>query len=193
MTNATLRRAASRSSAQPTRRPVVRFGLLQAVIVVLILATALVHLDKALSLNVFGIHLSWLPGAMPTGPRPGGALGPGGLPGAHHPAGPPRGGMIPLPLPLSVLFFLNFLGYIVLLIAMYVPLPRLAPYQRRFHGVLRWVLIAFAAVTIAGYALIVGGNPNALGEFDKALEISLIVFLLLDALYSRVSVRQAKG
>jgi hypothetical protein len=188
MTNATARRAPSQPSAETVRRAISSFGLLQVVIIVLVLATALVHLDKALSLRVLGLHLGWLPGAMPSGPRPGGGLGPGASGG--HPAGPPRGGLMPLPLPLSVLFLFNFVGYVVLIVALYVPLPRLARYQQRYHRLIRWALIAFAAVTIYGYFAIVGSMPNALGELDKALEIGLIVFLLLEDRYMQVATRQ---
>jgi hypothetical protein len=194
MTNATLRRAASRPGAQIAPRTAGSFGLLQVAIVVLTVATALVHLDKALALSVFGIHLGWIPGAMPANFHPGGAAGPGHAgPGAGgRPMGAPRGGMmLPLPFPLPVLFFFNFVGNAILLVALYVPLPRLARFQQRYHRVIRWVLIAFAAATILGYFAIVGTNQNALGEFDKAMEIALIVFLLLEDGYSRVVARMA--
>ncbi len=187
MTNATLRRATSRASARPAPRTVRTFGLLQLVIAVLTVATALVHLDKALAMGVFGIHWSWVPGTMPAGFHPGGAPGHAG-PAGGHPSGPPRGGL-PLPLPLPVLFLLNFIGYVVLLVALYVPLPRLALFQQRYHGLIRWMLIAFTAVTILGYFAIIGTNPNPLGEFDKAVEIALFVFLLLEDGYSRVVTR----
>jgi len=183
MTNVTVRRATARPDPRQDtlRRSPFGIGLLQVVIILLALGTAVVHLDKALSLHVFDLQLGWLPGAMPSGPRPGGG----------HPAGPPRGGMMPLPLPLSVLFLLNFVGYVVLIVALYVPLPRLARYQRRYHRLIRWALIVFAAVTIYGYFAIVGGSPNPLGELDKALEIGLIVFLVLEDRYTQVATRQA--
>ncbi len=189
MTSTIARRATSQRGAETARRAVSSFGLLQVVILLLALATALIHLDKALAQGVFGLHLGWLPGVVPAGSRPGGAFGPGATGG--HPAGPPRGGMMPLPLPLSVLFLLNFVGYLVLIVALYLPVPRLASYQQRYHRLIRWALIAFAAVTIYGYFAIVGTMPNPLGELDKALEIGLIVFLLLEDRYTQVATRQA--
>jgi hypothetical protein len=90
---------------------------------------------------------------------------------------------------LPVLFFLNFLGYIVLVAALYLPVPIL----RRNQNVTRWLLIAFAVVTIWGYFAIVGEAPNALGAFDKAVEIALIVFLLFEAYYVWATSRQASA
>jgi hypothetical protein len=192
MANTTVRRAAARPDPRQDttmRGTAFGIGLLQVVIIVLAVATALVHLDKALSQHVLGLRLDWVPGAMPSGPRPGGVPNPGVAGG--HPIGAPRGGMMPLPLPLSVLFLLNFIGYAVLIVALYVPLPRVAHYQQRYHRLIRWALIVFAAVTIYGYFAIVGGAPNALGGLDKALEIGLIVFLLLEDCYTQVATRRA--
>lgn len=161
------------------RQAVAGIGLLQIVIIILAVTTALVHLDKALMLGFPFSH----PGGMPAGAPPashGGA--PGATPGGgvgRRPSGPP----LALPLPLPVLFFLNFLGYIVLIAAHYLPLPVL----QRYRSVTRWLLIAFAAVTILGYFAIVGEAPNALGAFDKAVEFALILFLLIEAWYVRVA------
>jgi hypothetical protein len=190
MANTTVGRATARPDPRQNttmRGTAFHNGLLQVVIILLALATALIHLDKALTLHVFGLRLDWLPGAMPARPHPGGAPGPG-APGGHK-MGAPRGGMMPLPL--SALFLLNFIGYVVLIVALYVPLPHLAPYQQRYHRAIRWALIVFAALTIYGYFAIVGGAPNALGELDKALEIGLIVFLLLEDRYTQVATRSA--
>ena len=109
-----------------------------------------------------------------------GAPGSGRVPTGHGPS---------LPLPLPVLFFLNFLGYAVLIAALYLPVPVL----QRYRPITRWVLIAFAAVTIWGYFAIVGEAPNALGAFDKAVELALILFLLIEAFYVRAIRRVASG
>jgi hypothetical protein len=137
-------------------------------IIALIVITAVVHLDKAITLSSAMAHHP----APPPGSRPGGA--PGRAP-------------LPLPLPLPVLFFLNFLGYIVLGAALYAPLPLLRRYQR----LIRWLLIAYTAVTILAYFAIVGEAPNALGGFDKAIEIALIALLLIEDRF--VQVTQTQG
>lgn len=191
MSQAITRRAESPRSQTPpsARHAISRIGLLQVVIIVLAIVTALVHLDKALMLGFPFGHPAGLPLGAPSGghaPAPGGASG-----GAHGAApggargGRPSGPGLALPLPLPVLFFLNFLGYIVLIAALYLPLP----FLQRYHAVIRWLLIAFAVVTILGYFAIVGEAPNALGAFDKAVELALIVFLLIDAYYAHVSRR----
>jgi hypothetical protein len=144
------------------------------VILALVLTTALVHLDKAIMLSsAMGHHAVPPPGTH------------AGAAGSHGGAA----GRVPLalPLPLPVLFFLNFLGYIVLGAALYAPLPLLRRYQR----LIRWLLIAYTAVTILAYIAIVGEAPNALGAFDKAIELALIVFLLIEDRYLQVTRGQA--
>jgi hypothetical protein len=184
MAHTTTRRATARPDPRQdtVRGATFSISLLQVVIIVLTVATAFIHLDKALMLGVFGGH----PAGMPSGSHTGAPGAAGG-----HPARPPRrGGMLPLPLPLSVLFLLNFIGYLVLIVALYLPLPRLARYQQRYHRLIRWVLAAFALVTILGYFAIVGSMPNPLGELDKALEIGLIVFLLIEDRYTQAATQQ---
>jgi hypothetical protein len=88
-----------------------------------------------------------------------------------------------LPLPLPVLFSLNFLGYLVLVAALYLPLPLLRHHRRA----LRWTLVAFTALTIVAYFAIVGGISNPLGEFDKAIELALIAFLFIEDRYLQVT------
>lgn len=179
---------ASRASAGVSQTAL-GIGLLQVVIIVLAVVTALVHLDKALTLGFPFGHPMGIQFGAPMGGAPHGAA-PGAVPG--HTAGgtsagrPPVGHGPSLPLPLSVLFFLNFLGYIVLIAAHYLPVPIL----QRYRSVTRWLLIAFAIVTIWGYFAIVGEAPNALGAFDKAVEISLIIFLLIEAYYVWATGRQ---
>ncbi len=77
---------------------------------------------------------------------------------------------------LGKLFVLNGLGYLALLAALYF-LPQFAG----MRSLVRWALMAFAAVTIVAYFVV---NPDALrsppGLIDKAIEIALIVLLYLD-------------
>ncbi len=87
---------------------------LHIAIILLVLVTALIHLQRGIGMSV---------GGSPGGP-PGG--GPGGPPG-----GAPDGGfniMQVLPLPLPTLFLLNGIGYLVLVVALY--LRALHRYQR---------------------------------------------------------------
>ncbi|NJN81352.1 MAG: hypothetical protein HC802_03095 [Caldilineaceae bacterium] len=44
----------------------------------------------------------------------------------------------------DTLFILNGLGFLVLLAALYLPIAQLRPYQ----GMVRWLLIAYTAVTL---------------------------------------------
>jgi hypothetical protein len=76
-------------------------------------------------------------------------------------------------------FILNGLGYLALLAALYLPVPRLA----RYRNIVRWVLIGFTALTILLW--IVLGARTPIGYVDKAIEIALILLLLLDARMSR--------
>jgi hypothetical protein len=76
-------------------------------------------------------------------------------------------------------FILNGLGYLTLLAALYLPVPRLA----RYRNTVRWVLIGFTALTILLWVLL--GARIPIGYIDKAIEIVLIVLLLLEARRSR--------
>ncbi|MCS6844770.1 MAG: hypothetical protein NZ528_10710 [Caldilineales bacterium] len=78
-----------------------------------------------------------------------------------------------------VLFYLNALGYLALLAALYLPIAALAPYRH----LVRWALIAYTAVTVIAWAAI--GDRSAIAYADKAIEVALIVLLLLEG-------RQAK-
>ena len=138
-------------------------GALQIAIIVLVIITALIHLQR-------GIGMSFGSG----GPPPG--AGSGGPP----PGGPPGGAgggfniMQLLPVPIPVLFLLNGIGYLVLVTALY--LPALSSYRR----LIRWLLIAFAALTIVMYFLIAGFRMNPIGLFDKLVEVALIALLLIE-------------
>lgn len=145
---------------QPPRRLWGNFGPVQIGIIVLVIITALIHLQRGVGMG----------GGPPGGGPPAG--GNGGPPG-----GAPGGGfniMQALPLPLPTLFLLNGIGYLVLLVALY--LPALRPYQR----IVRWLLIAFAAVTIIMYFVVAGFRFNPIGLFDKVAELALIALLVVE-------------
>ena len=148
-------------------------GILQIAIIILVVITALVHLQRGIGMSAGGFG-----GAPPRGAQggpPGGAPGgpPGGAPGGFN--------MFQLlPLPLPILFLINGIGYLVLISALY--LPALARYQR----VVRWLLIIFAATTFMLYFLLNGFRLSPLAIVDKVAEITLIVLLLIE---DRQSVR----
>ncbi len=75
---------------------------------------------------------------------------------------------------LTTLFYLNALGYILLVIALYLP-P-----LGRFHRIIRWLLVAFAIVTIIAWFAITGGNFNLLAYADKPVELLLIILLIIE-------------
>ncbi|MCL4834345.1 MAG: hypothetical protein KJZ86_18015 [Caldilineaceae bacterium] len=74
---------------------------------------------------------------------------------------------------LGKLFVLNGVGYLALLAALYF-LPQFAG----MRSTVRWVLMAFTALTIVAYFVM---NDQALtsppGLLDKAIEVALIVLL----------------
>jgi hypothetical protein len=76
--------------------------------------------------------------------------------------------------PMQILFILNAAGFLILLVAYF--LPQLAGYR----NITRWLLIAFAAVTIVGYFVVNGVKMDPLGLVTKAIEVALIVLLWLD-------------
>jgi hypothetical protein len=72
-----------------------------------------------------------------------------------------------------IMFYLNGLGYIALVAALF--LPQFQAYRR----IIRWVLMGFTAVTIIGW--IVMGERNAIAYIDKAIEVALLILLGLEA------------
>ena len=76
-------------------------------------------------------------------------------------------------------FILNGLGYLALLAALVLPVPRVA----RHRNVVRWGLIGYAALTIFLWILL--GARTPIGYTDKAIEVLLISLLLLEARRSR--------
>jgi hypothetical protein len=173
MAQVTMRSAVSRAGTQQSawERLRSRLGPLEVSIFALSVATAWIHLNKAMGMGVFGGRQPMMRPPMPSGGQ--------GLPVGIHRMGPP----LMLPLPLPVLFLLNFIGYAVLIVALFAPVPLLERYRR----LIRWALIAFAAVTILGYFLIIGAMPNALGALDKAIEFALIGLLLVEDRWAVVS------
>ncbi len=76
-------------------------------------------------------------------------------------------------------FILNGLGYLTLLAALYLPIPRMA----RCRDTARWVLIGYAALTIFLWILL--GARTPIGYIDEAIEVALITLLLIEARGSR--------
>lgn len=101
-----------------------RIGTLQIAIILLTVATALVHLYLSISLN-------W-----------------------------------------SLLFLANFVGYTVLITALYLP------QLQKYHNLIRWALIIFAAATVVGWVIM--GSRIWLGYIDKTIEVVLIICLFLE-------------
>ena len=87
----------------------------------------------------------------------------------------------------DMIFLLNGLGYLGLLGLLYLPLAFLAPYR----NLVRWVLIAYTAVTFFAWLFIGLGSPLAgpvdlsdtktiIAYIDKASELALITCLWLE-------------
>jgi uncharacterized membrane protein YeiH len=77
------------------------------------------------------------------------------------------------------LFILNGLGYLTLLAALTLPIPRISHYR----NLVRWVLVGYTALTIFLWILV--GARNAIGYTDKVIEIVLVALLVLQARNSR--------
>ena len=77
------------------------------------------------------------------------------------------------------LFVLNGLGYLGLLAALTLPVPRISEYR----NLLRWVLVDYTALTILLWILL--GARNSIGYADKVIELALVALLVLDARGSR--------
>jgi len=74
-------------------------------------------------------------------------------------------------------FLLNGLGYLALLFA-YI-LPQL----RRFHHVIRWLLLGYVVLTIALWFFLGSPHEGSLDPFDvvvKAVEVTLAINILFD-------------
>jgi hypothetical protein len=77
----------------------------------------------------------------------------------------------------QILFVLNGLGYLALIAALYF-IPQLAG----MRSLIRWVLIAYTAITLILYFVMNWPDVWApLGLITKAIELVLIVLLLMDS------------
>lgn len=76
----------------------------------------------------------------------------------------------------GAIFVLNGAGYLLLLLLLLAPIPALAAYRAS----IRWVFIAYTAVTVFAWLLIDGAARTPLAFFDKAVEIGLIALLWID-------------
>jgi hypothetical protein len=77
--------------------------------------------------------------------------------------------------PMTVFYLLNGLGYLTLLAALYLPIRFLVPVRRT----VRLLLIGYAALTILAWVGM-GDMSQAIGWIDKAIEVALIAFLVVD-------------
>jgi hypothetical protein len=82
-------------------------------------------------------------------------------------------------------FILNGLGYLTLLAALYLPIPRLVSHRR----VVRWALFGYATLTILAWVAI--GERTLLGYSTTAGEVGLVVLLLMEG--RRVHLRGESG
>jgi hypothetical protein len=71
------------------------------------------------------------------------------------------------------MFYLNGIGYLVLVAALYLP-----QFQRQ-RGWIRWALIAYTAVTIIAWIAV--GARNTVAYIDKLIEVVLVVLLFIEA------------
>ena len=127
-----------------------RISLLATAIIILALITAWIHLDLAIKIGFF------------TGPI-----------GGHVSRG--RSGLMGFIFSyLPLLFILNGIGYIVLVVALYLP------QLKRFQSIIRWILIVFTAITVIAYFALLGLRQNPTGYIDKIVEIVLIALLLIE-------------
>ena len=132
--------------------------ILRIAIVILALADGVLHL--ALDFILFGGR-----NGPPAGPRP-----------TPPPGSPPPGPRFALPLPLNVLFLLNFIGEVVLVLLFWLS-PRLLGRRRWLVNV---IMIIYAATTFVAWVMFGRPNPMGLGFLSKGIEILLIIALLVD-------------
>jgi len=72
-----------------------------------------------------------------------------------------------------VMFYLNGIGYLVLVTAHYLP------QLRKWRGFIRLAFIAYTGVTIIAWVFI--GERTIIGYLDKLIEAALIVLLIVEA------------
>jgi hypothetical protein len=76
-------------------------------------------------------------------------------------------------------FILNGLGYLMLLAALYLPIPWLVSHR----NAVRWTLIGYATLTILLWTAI--GERNVLGYLTTADEVALVLLLLIESRRTR--------
>ena len=91
--------------------------------------------------------------------------------------------------PLAVQFFLNFIGYVVLVCA-FVSAGRWLGKQR---ALINAIMILYAGAAIFRWVQLQMPNPMGLGYLSKAIEVLLIVALLAHWLKIRPLDRQVEG
>jgi hypothetical protein len=74
----------------------------------------------------------------------------------------------------DVVFILNGLGYLALLAALYLPIPRLMPHRR----IARMMLIGYATLTVLLWVAI--GERSSIGFLTTADEVALVILLLVE-------------
>lgn len=72
-------------------------------------------------------------------------------------------------------FVLNGLGYLVLVGTLYLPVAGLL----RYRSQIRWVLMAYTAITIMLWVIM--GARSTLAYVDKMIEIALLALLWIDS------------
>jgi hypothetical protein len=74
-------------------------------------------------------------------------------------------------------FTLNFLGYVTLLAALYLPLP----FARTHRRLVRYAFIVFTIVTIGLWVALGMANPVPyIGYIDKTIEVLLVILLFME-------------
>jgi hypothetical protein len=79
----------------------------------------------------------------------------------------------------DAVFILNGLGYLTLLVALYLPIPQLTQYRH----LVRWTLVGYTALTIFLWVLF--GARTPIGYIDKLIEAVLIALLIVEARRTR--------
>ena len=72
-----------------------------------------------------------------------------------------------------LMFYLNGIGYLALVTALYLP------QLRRWRGLIRIAFIAYTMVTIIAWVFI--GERTTIGYLDKLIEVALVVLLIVEA------------
>ena len=96
---------------------------------------------------------------------------------SHEPA--PAGSTPEGLLMFAILFLLNCVGYLVLVVALYLP------WLQRFQPLTRWLLIGYTALTIVLWYLIEASHADLFEYSDKLIEAVLIALLLIEGWQTR--------